>query len=83
MDESTRLTDSDCKYLAALTGLDGRASTRELRKRVDGLGRWVRSPPDAELYILNGIKLVLCIEFVGHCIPRGSVFPVTVLLPRT
>lgn len=35
MDKSTRLTDSDRKYLAALATLDGRASTRELRKRVD------------------------------------------------
>jgi len=35
MDEQTRLTDGDRKYLAALAALDGRASTRELRKRVD------------------------------------------------
>lgn len=35
MNESTRLTESDRKYLAALATLDGRASTRELRKRVD------------------------------------------------
>jgi DNA-binding transcriptional MerR regulator len=36
MNNKTRLTEGDRKYLAAIDTLGGSASTREIRKRVDG-----------------------------------------------